>query len=280
MAEGKAKVDDVEIWWEDFGNPEHPTVMLVMGANAQSIVWPSPIIDTLVKAGYRVVRFDNRDIGLSTWVDFEKAPYDVTRMAKDAIGLLDALGVAKAHWIGASMGGMISQQIALDFPDRIQSLVSIMSSPSSPYDGELPPPDPKVMEAAAALGPDADPVESAVALFSTLAGDREAFDEVAFRRDFLVGIERGGYNPNCSHGLAVEASPSRTERLKGLRVPTLVIHGGADPILPLGHGEATAAAIPNASLLVMEGVGHDFPASTMPELIEAILKHLHASVAG
>jgi esterase len=277
MAEGKTRVGELELWWQDFGPKAAPAVLLVMGANAQAVFWPLPFIERLVAAGYRVVRFDNRDIGLSTWVDYAKRPYTVVDMAGDALGLLDALGIERAHWVGVSMGGMISQQAALDHPERFRSLVSIMSSPSNPADPELPGMAPKVQRAVEAMQSGAvDPIEGTVALFEALSGSREPFDAAAFRAGFQIGLERGGFNPACAHGLAVGASPSRRKRLEGLRVPTLVIHGDEDPILPLAHGEATARAIPGAKLVVLRGVGHDFPESAIPEYLDAILAHLDA----
>lgn len=274
MAEGKASVGDVTIWWEDFGERGNPAVLLVMGANAQSVFWPMPLVEALVDAGYHVVRYDNRDIGLSTWIDYEKQPYTVADMAEDAVGLLDALGIDRAHFVGASMGGMISQQAALDHPARVRSLTSIMSSPAGPDDPDLPDMHESVQKAAAEMMTAPDPVAATIAMFATLAGSRAPFDEAAFREVFQIGLDRGGFNPACAHGLAVAASPSRRERLKGLETPALVIHGDEDPILPLGHGEATAAAIPGAKLVVLQGVGHDFPEPAMAEYVGAILDHL------
>lgn len=277
MAEGKKRVGDVEIWWEDFGERSDPTVLLVMGANAQAIFWPMPLVDALVEAGYHVVRFDNRDIGLSTWVDYAKRPYTVVDMAHDAVGLLDALGIERAHFIGASMGGMISQQVAIDHPERLLSLTSIMSSPAGPEDADLPDMHPDVQQAVAKMATAADPVDATIQMFATLAGSRAPFDEQAFREGFMLGVERGGFNPACGHGLAVGASPSRRVKLGDVTTPTLVIHGDEDKILPLGHGEATAAAIPGAKLVVLQGVGHDFPEPAMGEVLEAILSHLKVS---
>jgi pimeloyl-ACP methyl ester carboxylesterase len=277
MAEGKVRVGELELWWQDFGPRDRPTVLLVMGANAQAIFWPPSFYEPLVAAGYHVVRFDNRDIGLSSWVDYAKRPYTIADMAGDAVGLLDALGIERAHWVGASMGGMISQQAALDHPTRVLSLTSIMSSPSSPQDPELPGMTPEVQRAAEAMqAGGGDPVEAAIGLFASLSGSRAPFDEATFRAGFLLGVERGGFNPACAHGLAVGASPSRRKRLEGLRVPALVIHGDEDPILPLAHGQATADAIPGAKLLVLRGVGHDFPASAIPEYVDAVLAHVRA----
>ena len=277
MAEGKAKVGGIELWWEDFGDQGNPTILLVMGANAQATMWPLPFVDRLVAAGYHVVRFDNRDIGLSTWVDFAKTPYTVADMATDATGLLDELGIARAHWIGASMGGMISQQAALDHPSRVLSLTSIMSSPGAPGEGGLPPMDPKVQAAAEKMATASDPVAATIDMFATLSGSREPLDRPALEASFKEAVDRGGFNPACGHGLAVGASPSRVVRLRTLAIPTLVIHGDEDPILPLAHGEATAAAVPGSKLVVLKGVGHDFPASAMDELSEPILAHVKAA---
>lgn len=276
MAEGKAKVRDIEIWWEDFGDRTDPTVLLVMGANAQSLFWPMSLIGALVAAGYHVVRFDNRDIGLTTWVDFATQPYDVVDMALDAVGLLDALGIERAHFIGASMGGMISQQAALDHPSRVQTLTSIMSSPSGPTDDTLPGMAEEVQRAAEAIPTAEDPAEATLRLFATLVGSRAPFDEEAFRATLRPGVEGGGFNPACMHGLAVATSPSRREALRSLATPTLVLHGDEDPILPLPHGEATAEAIPGARLVVLPGVGHDFPEVAMNEFVEPILELLAA----
>jgi pimeloyl-ACP methyl ester carboxylesterase len=276
MAEGKTRVGEIDLWWEDFGDTAKPTVLLVMGANSQAVFWPMPVVEALVAAGYHVVRFDNRDVGLSTWVDYEKQPYTVPDMANDAVGLLDALGIERAHLIGASMGGMISQQVAIDHPHRVTSLTSIMSSPSSPEDLDLPDMHPKVMQAAMEMASASDPVDATVRMFATLAGSREPFDEEQFRAGFQSSVDRG-LNPACAHGLAVGASPSRRESLRQLKTPTLVLHGDEDPILPLGHGEATAEAIPGAKLVVLRGLGHDFPVSALEEYLTPILAHLEAN---
>ena len=273
MAEGKAVVGELEIWWEDFGDRADPTVLLVMGAQAQATAWLPYFYEPIVAAGHHVVRFDNRDIGLTTWVeDFERNPYDVPMMAADAAGLLDALGIDKAHWVGASMGGMICQQGAIDYPGRLLSLTSIMSSPSGPNDPDLPDMEEKVARAAAALENPDDAIAAMIGMFRTLSGSRYPFDEAAFRSAFMEGVGRGGFNPKCAHGLAVERSPSRRERLGSVSVPTLVLHGSEDPILPLEHGRATAAAIPGARLVIAEGFGHDLPPEGVHEYLDPMLE--------
>lgn len=280
MATGKARVGEIELWWEDFGERSDATatVLLVMGATAEATAWPPAFYEPLVAAGYHVVRFDNRDIGLSTWVDFATRPYTVADMAADAVGLLDVLDIPAAHWIGASMGGMIAQQAAIDHPERVLSLTSIMSSPAGPTsaDPDLPPMEAKVQEAMARAA-SMDPVSAAVELYRALSGSRFPFDEEAFRAFLVAGAGRGGFNPACAHAQAIEASPSRREALRGLQMPALVLHGSEDPILPLAHGRATAEAIPGARLVVAEGIGHELPAPAMREYLDPILELLRAT---
>ena len=278
MSEGRVRNGDVELWFEDFGDPAHSTVLLVAGATDQAVFWEPYFYEPLLKAGYRVVRYDNRDNGLSTWIDYEKDPYTIPDMAGDAIAVLDALAVDRAHVIGLSMGGMISQQVSLDHPDRVRSLTSIMSSPSSPDDPALPDMEPKVHELIAGLeaSDGTVTVEWMVDVSEALSSNRVPFDRERYRASFQVGVDRGGFNPASAHGLAVSNSPSRTERLKGLRVPMLVIHGDEDPILPLAHGEATAEAVPDAKLVVLRGVGHEIPEPIVDEFLQPILAHLHA----
>jgi esterase len=276
MATGKVPVGDIEIWWEEFGDRDAESVLLVMGATAQATAWPPYFYGPLVDAGYHVLRFDNRDIGLSTWVDYSTQPYTIGDMAADAVGLLDALDIESAHWIGASMGGMISQQAAIDSPQRVRSLTSIMSSPSSPMDPELPSMTAElteVMRQAASM----DLVEAAVELYRALSGPRFGFDENAFRAQLVASAGRGGINSACAHALAVEGSPSRREALGSVEAPALVLHGSADPILPLEHGRATAEAIPGARLVIAEGFGHDLPAAAIDEYLDPILEHLKAA---
>jgi pimeloyl-ACP methyl ester carboxylesterase len=192
---------------EDFGSRANPTVLLVM-ERTQAVFWPPLFIERLLAAGYHVLRFDNRDIGLSTWIDWAKQPYTVLDMARDVIGLLDALGIERAHWVGVSMGGMISQQAALDRPERVRSLTSIMSSPSHPGDPELPGMEPKVQQAIDAMQSGAlDPAEASVRPVASLAGSRAAFDEALFRTGFAAGQARGGFTPRAR-------TASRSARLR------------------------------------------------------------------
>jgi pimeloyl-ACP methyl ester carboxylesterase len=274
MAQGKVKANEIEIWWEDFGDRSNPTVLLIMGATAQAVVWTPEFYEPLVGAGYHVVRFDNRDIGLSTWIDYQKAPYNLNNMAADTVALMTKLAIQRAHVIGASMGGMIAQLVALDYPERVRSLTAIMSSPSF-KDAELPGMTKEVAAAVEALPTLAqtDLIGALIGLWRNLVGSRFGFNEEEFRARIAEWIARG-QNPACAHALAVEKTPSWRERLKGLKTPTLVIHGDEDPILPLPHGEAIAQAVPGAKLYVIKGVGHELPPGIMPEIHQEILNHL------
>ena len=288
MAERIVRANGIEIWCEDFGNPRDPAVLLVMGAGGQGILWPDEMCAALVAAGHSVIRYDNRDTGQSTCRAFSEAPYTLSDMARDAIGVLDAHGVERAHVMGASMGGMIGQTLAIEHPGRLRTLTSIMSSPAGGGimqamfgggDSRLPGPAPKVMEhirATAEKPPqsDAERIDAAVALWRVLSGSGEPFDEPTIRaREARILARARNIDAAQNHQLAIGASPDRDERLRAVRVPTLVIHGTDDPILPLPHGRATADAIPGAKFLVLEGVGHDMPPGAQKRIVEAFLAH-------
>ncbi len=236
------------------------------------------------------MRFDNRDIGRSTFFpelgipdigglmasaqSGARAipPYPLDAMAADAVGLLDALGLPRAHVVGASMGGMIAQLVALNHPERTASLVSIMSSTGRPG---LPPGKPEAMRALMAMPPSssrADRLATATAAVKAISG--HGFPQSDEELSAYVGrsIDYTPYDPPAAarHMAAIVAAPPRHERLKGLDLPALVLHGSDDPILPPAHGEDAAACIPDAKLLVVPGMGHDFKEALMPGWIEAI----------
>jgi pimeloyl-ACP methyl ester carboxylesterase len=288
MTERIVRVNGIEIWCEDFGRPGDPALLLVMGATAQGILWPDELCRSLATGGRHVIRYDNRDTGQSTCFDFAKQPYTLADMARDAVGLLDAFEISRAHVVGASMGGMIGQTLAIDHPERVRTLTSIMSSPAAPGIGEmtggaaseLPGPAPRVLEAIAAQKPNPtreERIEAAVRLWRALSGSGEPFNEAEVREREALVLSRAK-NPDAAlnHGLAVGMSPDRREALRKVKIPTLVIHGTDDPILPLPHGQATADAIPGARLLVIEGMGHDFPTYARARILDAILEHTAA----
>ncbi len=286
-SKGKVAANGIQIYYEAFGNPGNPTVLLIIGMDEQCTAWFPYFYEPILEAGFHVVRFDNRDSGLSEWIDDWDAdrPYSLEDMAADATGLLDALGIERAHVIGASMGGMIAQRIAISRPDRTRTLTSIASS-AFPLD-----PDPSVQavvdvarlqaihEALVARYPNylsvpADTIAFRLAAARAFAGSRFPFDEALQREAITANIlQRKGFNPQAqAHQLAaVLASGSRLEELGRISVPTRILHGTEDPLVPPGHGAKCASHIPGAKLVWMEGVGHELPAGIMSQVHKELL---------
>jgi pimeloyl-ACP methyl ester carboxylesterase len=287
-------VDGIEVWAEEFGVPEHPAVLLVMGAQAQGVQWNDGIVRRLVDGGRRVIRYDHRDTGRSSVVDFAVRPYTVADMASDALAVLDAFGVERAHLVGASLGGIIAQRIAVTDPERVLSLTSLSSQPlgtdtaaavgrvlagEAPEPGELPPPSAELLAVLATTLPDpeAGPDEYLAArlpLWRVLHGSVLPFDEEEYRRMERRVYERArDLAAGFHHTLAGSAGGDDTAALASVTAPTLVLHGTEDPMFPPAHGEATAAAIPGARLVVVEGLGHTLPVALDARLAEEILRH-------
>jgi pimeloyl-ACP methyl ester carboxylesterase len=281
----------IEIVYDTFGEPDAPPVLLIMGLGCQMIDWHEKFCAQLAARRYRVIRFDNRDIGLSARFDGAgvpdipallealeqgkavQVPYLLRDMADDAVGLLDALKIESAHVVGLSMGGMIAQMVAIHYPKRVSTLTSIMSSTGDP---ELPRPTEEAWALLSEPTPTerAEYVESRVQHRRVLCGPEYPIDE-AFVREHAGRLFDRGLNPAgfARQLAAILASGSRKEALKSVTVPTLVIHGDADPLVPVEGGIDTAHSIPGAELLIIEGMGHDWPPTLWPQLIEAIAYH-------
>lgn len=305
------EVNDIKIWYEEFGDSSNDTILLIMGANANCKQWDKEFIYELVSNNYHVIRFDNRDVGKSTW--FGKEPtynkflkflpsillklfvnaifglavdskgkfkfgeasqvqYDLSDMAKDAVCLMDALQVKKAHIIGASMGGMITQIIALDYPERVKSITPIMTTPgiqnkslSGPSKDLL-----NAMQKSFVMNLKGRVEDGIVEIYRQLIGSRFPFNEEEFRTRLNQIVEHGN-NPYALHGAAIGASPDRSFRLNEINIPTLVIHGTEDSILPLDHGEALANGIKDSKRMFLEGVGHEIPEQLYSEIINSIV---------
>ena len=278
MSEGKIESNGIQIWYEDFGDKKHPAVLLIMGAGGQAIAWPMELINPLVEAGHHVVRFDNRDVGLSTWIDdFQANAYTLDDMAGDAIALMDALRIDRAHVIGVSMGGMIAQLLAIHHPDRVLSLTSWMSTYSM-SDPDVPAMAPEVQDlvAKSMTSPPQtgeEMLESSMAMSRLLSGSRFPFNEEAFLAAAEVSSARG-QNPKNNHGPAALSAPSRLDALRNLDVPTLIIHGDEDPIINHFHGVVCAKVIPGARLHTQKGVGHEIPLGILPETLPVLLDHI------
>ena len=283
------KANGVEICTEAFGNPNDIPILLVMGATSSMLMWEQGFIEKLVSGNRFVIRYDNRDTGRSTCFDFEKQPYDASDMAADAVGVLDAYDIESAHAVGASLGGFVVQHLALDHRSRVRTITPVMSSPDPAaalpaVGGEaeptaLPGPTQAWVEAIAELAAlDPDDVQAAIDLrvrmLGMLHGSAHDFPETKVRAIVEAEVARAIDYPKANnHGLAYAATPRWMDRLDTLDVPTLVIHGTEDIILPYEHGKALAEAIAGARLLTLEGVGHSMPEEEWDRITAAILEH-------
>jgi pimeloyl-ACP methyl ester carboxylesterase len=269
----RANNKGVELEYETFGDANAEAVLLINGLGSQMTRWPVPFCEKLVARGYRAIRFDNRDTGKSTW--FKPGDtYTLSDMATDAMAVLDAAGVDKAHVAGVSMGGMISQLVAIEHPDRVLSLTSIMSATGAPGTMDstpeaakvisVPPPDPKAdFEAFVAHG-----MKNA----RTIGSPGYPWDDAMLRQRVVSEYERA-FNPTGTQRQmgAIRGDGDRTERLSRLKVPAVVLHGAEDPLIKPFGGEATAKAIPGAELRIVPGMGHDLPPALYDTIIDAIV---------
>ena len=283
-----AHVNGLDIAYETFGRQGDRPLLLIMGLGAQMILWDEEFCEQLAERGHYVIRFDNRDVGLSSKCDAGgipdvmaavgasmvgqkiAAPYKLSDMAADAAGLLDALGVAKAHIVGASMGGMIAQTVAIEHPHRVLTLTSIMSTTGNP---DLPPATPEAMSALL-MPPPADRegnIARSVEVFRTIGSPGFPFEEERIRDRAARSYDRC-YHPAGAvrQMVAILASGSRKGALREVKLPALVIHGIDDPLVPLAGGIDTAETIPGATLLKIGGMGHDMPRPVWPRIIDAI----------
>ena len=275
----------IEIAYETFGDAGGRPLLLVMGLGTQMLAWHEDFCGALVDRGFFVVRFDNRDIGLSTHLhdapapdvmaalggDLSSASYRLEDMADDTAALLDALGIESAHVVGASMGGMIAQTLAITHPSRVRSLISIMSTPSpkvgSPTAEAL-----AVLLAAPATSRE-DAIERTLTTYRVVGSPGYPLDE-----QWLTAIAGEAYDRGydavgvARQLLAVHASGDRTAALADVRVPTLVVHGDADPLVQVEGGRATAQAVPGAELMVLEGMGHNLPRELWPTIVDGIAR--------
>jgi pimeloyl-ACP methyl ester carboxylesterase len=291
-----AHANGIPIHYEDHGNPEDPAVLLIMGFGAQLTLWPDELVDAITAQGFRVIRYDNRDIGLSHKFDGMPAPgvvkltlmnriglrprvpYTLSDMADDGAGLLDALGIEAAHIAGASMGGMIAQRFAARHPGRTRSLVSIFSTTGNP---KLPPARKEAMQALIkrpASNEEAVLVEHGMMLARTIGSPGFPTDEERLRAKVTAAVRRSVYPEGPTrHLAAIVADGDRRKLLRGLDVPTLVLHGEDDPLIPVAAGHDTAEHIRGARLRTIAGWGHDLPLALIDELAGEIAGHARAA---
>ncbi len=287
----RVTANGIEIEYDEHGPRDAPPLLLVMGLGAQLVRWPMAMVEGLVRRGFRVIRFDNRDVGLSTKFDHlpvpnivwtaaaariglsPAVPYTLADMALDAVGLLDALGIEAAHVVGASMGGMIAQLIAADHPARVRSLTSIMSTTGHPALSR------PTMRCTAMLlrHPRGDDLEAIVAhgvAAARMIGGSFPMEDAFMAERIRTETQRNRHPAGFLRQMAaIVADGDRTRRLARIAAPTLVIHGTADPLVPVAGGRATARAIPGARLMEVAGMGHTLPPQVLPRIVDAIACH-------
>ena len=268
----RATSNGIEIEYETFGALAAPPLLLIAGLGSQMLSWDDDFCALLASRGFRVIRYDNRDSGLSTWVE---DAYTLDDMADDAAGLLDALGIAAAHVVGASMGGFIAQLLTLNHPGRVLTLTSIMSGPNG--DDQVQP----TAEGSAVLMAPAPPTrEERIALGlwakQKLLGPADPFDETYERARITRAVDRAHHPAGFGRQLgAILVARGRLERLRSVSVPTLAIHGDADILVPVENGRRVAAAVPGARLMEIEGMGHDVPRRVWSQVADTIASLAH-----
>lgn len=288
-----ARVGELDLCWQQFGFDEDPPLLMIMGLGAQMILWPDEMCEMIAARGFRVIRFDNRDSGRSTILEdaptgtvpralegeIEPGSYLLSDMAGDAAGLLDALGIEAAHVVGASLGGMIAQTLAIEHPQKVLSLASIMSTTGERSVGHATPAGLEALTSQPPRNRDGY-VDALIDARRKIGSPGFPFDEERSRRTAGLGWDRG-YHPTGTvrQTIAIIASGDRTERLAKIAVPTVVIHGEDDPLIDVSGGRATAAAIPDAKLVVIPGMGHDFPAGVWERVAKEIAENARRAQA-
>ncbi len=288
------ETNGITVEYAESGSRDAPVILLIMGLGMQLVAWPQSFCDGLAARGFRVIRFDNRDAGHSTLIPAGrlamtsmmaraffglpvKPPYTLTEMARDALGLLDALGISRAHVVGASMGGMIGQILAIEHPEHVKSLTSIMSTTG---DRRLPGPKAEALRALLRPRPrnKAVAVRRTMEFFRLIGGSGYPPTDAELRETVERAVQRS-YRPGAVFRqlIAIRTAPSRVEALRRVRAPTLVLHGDDDPLVPMAGGEDTAANIPGARLRIIPGMGHFLPEALVPLLVDEVAAHCLAA---
>jgi pimeloyl-ACP methyl ester carboxylesterase len=279
--------------YETFGDPKGQPLLLIMGLGAQMTTWEDEFCKQLADRGFHVIRYDNRDVGLSTWMEDAGLPdmasafsgdpqpaYQLEDLADDAAGLLESLDIPAAHIVGASMGGFIAQLVAINHPECVLSLTSIMSGPGG-SDEVAPKPEGAAVLIVSPPHSREERIEQAMYFRRVLLGSADPFDEAHEQARATRSVDRAYYPPGVGRQLlAILAAKSRLERLKEVRVPTLVVHGVDDVLVPLENGRLVAEAVPGARLIEFEGMGHDLPRRVWPQVMDAIVEVAGAPLQG
>lgn len=290
---GIVQANGISIAYESFGAANDEAILLIQGTGTQLTGWPVELCEQLADQGYRVIRFDNRDVGLSSKMDSlgmpdwaaiipqigtcgqSGLPYTLLDMAKDAVGLLDALHIGQAHIVGASMGGAIAQLVAIHFPERVLSLTSVMASSGNPA---LPPGDPEVLQIMGSPPPQTQQIDSMVNylfnIYKAISSPGYPTPDSVLKERALRNIQRSWYPAgNARHAAAVLLGDNcdRREQLKHIALPTVIFHGESDPVVHVAAANELAATIPHAKLITIPSMGHDLPDALIPTLREAIV---------
>jgi pimeloyl-ACP methyl ester carboxylesterase len=287
----RARCNGLELEYDACGDPADPAILLIMGLGAQMILWHDDFCAELARRRFYVIRYDNRDVGESTILHDApvpnifmalqalvagrpvETPYTLEDMADDTVGLMECLGIERAHVVGASMGGMIAQTLAFRHPSRVLTLTSIMSTTGNP---EVPPATPEAMEALMTPPPTSRQanIDRAARVWRVIGSPGFAFDEDEIRVRAGRAYDRGFHPEGVARQFAaVIASGNRKERLRAVTAPTLVIHGADDPLIRVEGAYDTAAAIADSDLLIIDGMGHDLPRAAWPQILDAIARH-------
>jgi pimeloyl-ACP methyl ester carboxylesterase len=277
MAERMIQANGVELCAEAFGDAADPPVLLIMGSGASMLWWEEGFCRMLADGGRFVIRYDHRDTGRSVTYEPGRPGYTGSDLVADAAGVLDAHELAAAHIVGVSAGGAFAQLLALDVPDRVLSLTLVSTSPAVAVQRELPPPAPQFRRFVGTARVDwsdaGSVIEYLVGYTRMLAGGERPFDEAAARDLVRRDAERARNYPALQNHDLIVGERARHEPLSAIAAPTLVIHGGADPLFPIGHGEALAQDVPGARLLRLPGGGHGLDRRDWDTVVAAILKH-------
>jgi pimeloyl-ACP methyl ester carboxylesterase len=277
VAERMIEANGVELCTEPFGDPADPPILLVMGVGGSMLWWEEGFCRMLAEGRRFVIRYDIRDTGRSVTYELGHPGYTGADLVADAAGVLDAYGIPAAHVVGVSAGGALAQLLALDFADRVRSLVLISTSPALPGGRRLPPPTEEFARFAATARVDWSDAESVieylVAYSRVLAGGQRSFDETAARALVRRDVERARDFAAAQNHDAIPDDGRQREPLSSITVPTLVIHGTADPMFPLAHGEALSEELPDASLLTLKGAGHGVDRGDWEAIVHAIIEH-------
>jgi pimeloyl-ACP methyl ester carboxylesterase len=262
---------DVRLYYQSFGDPGSPPLLLINGLGSQSINFRDEWCEMFVAAGFFVIRFDNRDVGLSTRME-GRPQYSLSDMAGDALAVLDDAGVRRAHVMGVSMGGMIVQRLAIDHPDRLLSMTSVMSTTG---DADVGQPTPEAMAALTTPAPqDRDGAIAQYVANNRVYGSPAQFDEARLRANAAAAYDRAHYPEGVRRQfLAAGTDGSRTDALRSVTVPALVLHGDCDRLIDISGGRRTAEAIPGARLVVLEGMGHDYPPYYWGRIVSEMATH-------